>query len=420
MNQPLINISRKQALLFALFFVLYEFLTYIANDMIMPGMLQVVDTFHAPISAVASSLTAYLLGGASLQLILGPISDRYGRRPVMIVGACFFCLATTLIACSQSIDQFLLFRLFEGMGLCFIFVIGYATLQEIFEEMDAVRLIAAMTNVSVTAPLLGPLLGVWFLSYLSWRMIFLLIAALALISLWGIWRFMPEPVGQTTRFGHVIHPAPFSFPVILNNYKRLFCNKGFIIGSLAGGLLGLPCVVWIALSPVMIVTRANLSMFEYGLWQLPIFGTFIAGNVCLQYLTHKTTLIKMMGWGSVLAFLSLLLTGILPVCFDRQFIWLVPGLVGYFFGYGLAYAPLNRYILFATPVSKGTAAALMSMIAMCVQALGIEIGNDLYVVFGNVFFGLYCALLGVMYVALVAWLLYLNQRAGRDFGVSRP
>lgn len=134
MPQPLINITRKHAFTYAMFLVLYEFLTYIANDMVMPGMIHVVDSFHGPESAIASSLTAYVLGGASLQLFLGPFSDRYGRRPVMIFGAFFFFLCTLFIACSNSIDQFLVARFFQGMGLCFICVVGYATLQEIFQK----------------------------------------------------------------------------------------------------------------------------------------------------------------------------------------------------------------------------------------------------------------------------------------------
>ena len=156
MSQPLINITRKHAYMFAFYLVVYEFLTYIANDMIMPGMINVVASFHGPESAIASSLTAYVLGGASLQLFLGPISDRYGRRPVMLFGAGFFFLCTVFIACSNSIDQFLAARFFQGMGLCFIVVIGYSALQEIFAEMDAIRLISIMANVSITAPLLAP------------------------------------------------------------------------------------------------------------------------------------------------------------------------------------------------------------------------------------------------------------------------
>ena len=69
MPQPLIHITRKSAFIFAGFLVLYEFLTYVANDMIMPGMVPVVRAFHAPESAIATSFTAYVLGGASLQTV---------------------------------------------------------------------------------------------------------------------------------------------------------------------------------------------------------------------------------------------------------------------------------------------------------------------------------------------------------------
>src|SRR5215207_10003610 len=106
MGQPLIAITRKQATFFAAFFVLYEFLTYIANDMIMPGMVQVVATFKSSDSAIPTSLTAFILGGASLQLFLGPLSDRYGRRPIMLIGAAFFFLCTLFISFSYSIQQF--------------------------------------------------------------------------------------------------------------------------------------------------------------------------------------------------------------------------------------------------------------------------------------------------------------------------
>src|SRR3990167_7876094 len=221
MAEPLIDITRKHALIFATFLVLYEFLTYIANDMIMPGMLAVVHSFHGPESAVATSLTAYILGGASLQLFLGPISDRYGRRPVMIVGALFFFVCTLIIACSNSIDQFLMARFFQGMGLCFIGVVGYATLQEIFDEMDAIRLIAVMANVSTIAPLIGPLVGAIFILYFDWRTLFVIIGAFSLVALWGLWQFMPESVGQIKRDGQQIKQVSLSPRVILTNYKNL-------------------------------------------------------------------------------------------------------------------------------------------------------------------------------------------------------
>lgn len=398
MSLPLINITKKHAVCFAVFLVLYEFLTYIANDMIMPAMIQVTESFHASESSIATSLTAYILGGASLQLFLGPLSDRYGRRPVMITGACFFLMCTFFIACSHTIDQFLVARFFQGMGLCFIGVIGYATLQEIFSEMEAVRLISIMSNVSILAPLIGPLLGAVFIHYFSWRFIFVIIGVFAFVALWGLWRFMPEPVGQLKRDGERINIVSLAPRVIALNYKRLLSNRSFMLTSVALGLLSMPCVAWIGLAPVILVMDAKLTMMQYGVWQLPVFGACILGNLVLQKMTHYVT-IRQLSWvGSGIAVLGLVMMFVLPNCVDDNFVWLMPGLILYFFGYGIVGAPLNRFALFVTTVSKGTTSALISLFTMVIQGVGVQLANVLYVSHSNRLFGLLCALIGVLYI----------------------
>ncbi|OGV47616.1 MAG: multidrug transporter [Legionellales bacterium RIFCSPHIGHO2_12_FULL_42_9] len=414
MAQPLINITHKHALGFAAFLVLYEFLTYIANDMIMPGMLEVVHSFHGPESAVATSLTAYILGGASLQLFLGPISDRYGRRPVMLFGAAFFFLCTLIIACSNSIDQFLMARFFQGMGLCFIGVVGYATLQEIFDEMDAIRLIAVMANVSTIAPLIGPLVGAIFILYFDWRTLFVIIGAFSLVALWGLWQFMPESVGQIKRDGQQIKQVSLSPRVILTNYKNLLVNMPFMLSSLALGIINVPCIIWIALAPVILVSDAKLTIIEYALWQIPVFGALILGTLFLQHLTHRGTVKKITLIGSVFTVVGLILTAILPYAINGYFVWLMPGLIVYFFGLGVTAAPLNRFILFSTPVGKGTTSALMSMFTMCIIALGIETANVLYESHNNRIFGLYCAIIGVVYFVFLGAAFALAPKTDND------
>lgn len=398
---PLINISHKQATSYAMFLVLYEFVTYIANDMIMPGMVQVVHSFHGPESAIATSLTCYVLGGSSLQIFLGPLSDHFGRRPVMLFGAGFFFLCTILIACASSVEQFLLMRFLQGMGLCFITVVGYATLQEIFAEMDAVRLIAFMANISILAPLLGPLLGAIFVYFFNWRFIFISLGGLALIAFVGLWKFMPETVGQIKNDGKKIEPVSFTLKNFILNYKSLLANPCLLYGSIAIGLLALPCVTWIALAPVMLITQAKLTVIQYSLWQIPLFGSSIAGNWFLQRLTHRDSLKKILFVGSIISLISLILTMLLPFLISNYFIWLMPGLIMYFFGLGMVAAPLNRLILFSTEIAKGTASAFISTITMFIQACGIEIGNLLYKTHNNILFGSYCALIGVVYILLL-------------------
>ncbi len=399
--QPLIAITRRHALIFAVFLVFYEFLTYISNDMIMPGMLQVVKSFNASESAVARSLMLYILGGSTLQIILGPLSDHYGRRPVMIAGGWIFLIFTVLIACSGSINQFLTWRFFEGMGLCFITVVGYATLQEIFEEMEVVRLMAIMANVSILAPLIGPLLGALFVMHWDWRLIFVLISALALVTLWGLWRFMPESVGQTKRDGEVIPRAELSFKEVGKRYVQLFKNSKFMMASVGSGLLGLPCVAWIGLAPVIIVSASGDSLVTYGLWQVPVFLAAILGNVTLHRLTHHFSLKQLMMIGSSTVASGLFVMLALALVFGKNFVWLMPGLVIYFFGIGLTGSPLARFILYSTEVTKGTASALMGLVLMSSQAIGIEIVNHLYASHNNLVFAAYCAGVGVVYMMMM-------------------
>lgn len=401
MPQPLIHITRKQGMLFALFLVLYEFLTYIANDMIMPGMIKVIESFHGDESDIANSLMAYLLGGASLQLILGPLSDRYGRRPVMLCGAVLFLVCTIAIACSQSMGQFMAGRYFQGMGLCFIGVVGYATLQEIFAEMDAIRLISVMASVALVAPLVGPLLGAICIHYMDWRWIFVFVGVLAFVALLGLFRYMPEIIGQEQRSGDVIHHMPLRPSIIMSNYKTLMLNASFMKGSIALGLQLLPCIVWIALSPIILIKEAGLSFIEYGLWQVPIFGACILGNVYLHHMTHSRTLKQLVMMGSWIMSIGLMMMFVMTFALGANYIWLLPGTIIYFFGIGLGGSPLYRWILFSTSVMKGTASALMSMLGMVIQALGLELVNMLYWSHSHIAFSAYCLVVGVIYFFLV-------------------
>lgn len=410
MSEPLISISRRQAITFACFLVFYEFLTYIANDMIMPGMISVVKAFNAPEYMVATSLTVYILGGASLQVLLGPLSDAHGRRPLMLIGSALFVVFTVFIACSNSMNQFLVARFFQGMGLCFIGVIGYATIQEIFEEMDAVRLIAIMANAAILAPLLGPLLGAIVIHYTTWRLIFFVIAGFALLALWGLWKYMPEPIGQVKRDGQIIEKAHFSAKVMFSNYKALFTNPEFCYCALATGFVGIPCIAWIALAPIILIVEANLSVIEYGLWQLPVFGATILGNWFLHKLTYKYKLEQIIGLGGILIIVGLLLAALLPYLFGNDYKMLIPGVVIYFFALSIINAPLNRYCLFVTSVSKGTASAVVSLSVMIIGALGIEVANVFYKTHSNLYFALYCNVVAVITILFIVLTFHIKKR----------
>lgn len=383
----------RQALLFPLCLVLYEFSTYIGNDMIQPGMLTVVAQYQAGVEWVPTSMTAYLAGGMFLQWLLGPLSDRVGRRPVMLWGVVWFivtCLATLL---AQNIEQFTVLRFLQGISLCFIGAVGYAAIQESFEEAVCIKITALMANVALIAPLLGPLVGAAWIHVAPWEMMFVLFAVLAVISFFGLWRAMPE---TATRLGDTL-----SMKALGRDYREVMKNVRFVAGALSIGFVSLPLLAWIAQSPVLIISGEKLSTYEYGLLQVPIFGALIIGNLVLARLTSRRTvraLIIMGGWPIML---GLAVAALATVVSSHAYLWMTAGLSIYAFGIGLANAGLVRLTLFASDMSKGTVSAAMGMLQMLIFTVGIELSKHAWLLGGNGLFSLFNLANGLLWLGLM-------------------
>ncbi|KAA8727074.1 MAG: MFS transporter [Ewingella americana] len=383
----------RRALLFPLCLVLFEFATYIGNDMIQPGMLAVVANFNAGEEWVPTSMTAYLAGGMFLQWLLGPLSDRRGRRPVMLAGVGFFILTCLAILFAQSIEQFMVMRFLQGISLCFIGAVGYAAIQESFEESVCIKITAMMANVALIAPLLGPLAGAALVQFAPWETMFVLFALLAAIAFWGLWKSMPE---TASRLGE-----SFSMKSLWKDYKEVLKNRQFLCGALAIGFASLPLLAWIAQSPVILISGEGLPPFEYGLLQVPIFGALIIGNITLAKLTGKRSVEQLIKLGAGPMVVGLVIAAAATLLSGHAYFWMTAGLSFYAFGIGVANAGLYRLTLFSSTMSKGTVSAAMGMISMAVFTLGIELAKVAYVEGGSGLFNLFNLISGLCWLALV-------------------
>ncbi|EBG9218459.1 MFS transporter [Salmonella enterica] len=370
----------RQALLFPLCLVLYEFSTYIGNDMIQPGMLAVVEQYQASLDWVPTSMTAYLAG---------------------VVWFIVTCLATLL---AKNIEQFTFLRFLQGISLCFIGAVGYAAIQESFEEAVCIKITALMANVALIAPLLGPLVGAAWVHVLPWEGMFILFAALAAIAFFGLQRAMPE---TATRRGETL-----SLKALGRDYRLVIKNRRFVAGALALGFVSLPLLAWIAQSPIIIISGEQLSSYEYGLLQVPVFGALIAGNLVLARLTSRRTvrsLIVMGGWPIVA---GLIIAAAATVVSSHAYLWMTAGLSLYAFGIGLANAGLVRLTLFSSDMSKGTVSAAMGMLQMLIFTVGIEVSKHAWLSGGNGLFSLFNLASGILWLLLM--LVFLKDKRAGD------
>ena len=355
--------------MFPLALVLFEFAVYIGNDLIQPAMLAITQDFGVNATWAPSSMSFYLLGGASVAWLLGPLSDRLGRKKVLLAGVLFFALTCLLILLTRNIEQFLALRFLQGIGLTVISAVGYAAIQENFAERDAIKVMALMANISLLAPLLGPVLGAFLIDYVSWHWGFVAIAALALCSWLGLKKQMPAQQLSVTR-------QPFSY--LFDDFKKVYSNRRFLGLTLALPLVSMPLMLWIALSPIILVDELKLSSVQYGMSQFPVFMGLIAGNIVLikimdRYALGQTVFmgLPIMLLGTAILVLGVIWQSYLVPC-------LLIGMTLVCFGEGTSFSVLYRFALISSDVAKGTVAAAISMLLMLNFFVMLELIRFLY------------------------------------------
>ncbi|MND83895.1 Multidrug transporter MdfA [compost metagenome] len=374
----------RATLMFPLALVLFEFSVYIGNDLVQPAMLAITKEFGVSSSWAPSSMSFYLLGGACVAWLLGPLSDRIGRKKVLLAGVLFFVVCCLLILLTQNIESFLALRFLQGIGLTVISAVGYAAIQETFEERDAIKVMALMANISLLAPLLGPVVGAFLIDHVSWHWGFIGIAFLAFLSWFGLKAKMPD-----TKVS--IPKQPLSY--ILDDFKQVYKNKRFLGMTLALPMVSMPLMLWIALSPVMLVEELGFSSMQYGLAQFPVLGGLILGNIVLIKIIDTLALGQ-----SVLIGLPIMLLGSLVlvagVIWQDYLIWcLIAGMTLLSFGEGISFSVLYRFALMSSEVSKGTVAAAVSMLLMFSFFFIIELVRVLYEQFHLIGYSVSCLVL---------------------------
>jgi MFS transporter, DHA1 family, multidrug resistance protein len=170
-------------------------LTSLSIDMSLPAMPQLQQTFRAGVSSVQLTLSVFLLGFALGQVVCGPVSDRRGRRPVLLAGLGLFALAGLACAASGSLPMLVACRFLQGVGASVGPVIARAVVRDYYDARRGAAVLSQMTQVMIVAPLLAPTLGGYLLVHAGWPAIFVVLGGGGVLLLLACWRYLPETTG---------------------------------------------------------------------------------------------------------------------------------------------------------------------------------------------------------------------------------
>ena len=317
-----------------------------AQTIYIPAIADMARELQVREGAVQSVMAAYLMTYGVSQLIYGPISDRVGRRPVILVGMSIFILATLIALRTSSLPILIAASALQGMGTGVAGVMARTMPRDLFEG-SALRHANSLLNMGIlVSPLLAPLIGGLLDTVWGWRACFAFLLALCVMVTFSMARWMPEtrpPQAPRTR--------------LIASYKTLFSNASFncFLLMLIGGLAGI--AVFEACAGVLMGAVMGLnSMVVSVLFILPIpaafFGAWYAGRQNKRF--------SSLMWQSVM---SCLLAGILmwiPGWFGVMNIWtlLLPAAL-FFFGAGMLFPLATTGAMEPFPFLAGTAGALV-------------------------------------------------------------
>ncbi|MDN0085643.1 Bcr/CflA family multidrug efflux MFS transporter [Crenobacter sp. SG2305] len=245
-------------------------------DMYLPGLPAIAQGLNAPISQIQLTVGGFLAGLCLGMLVYGPLSDRYGRRPVLLSGIALYLVASLACALAHNAEQLIALRVLQAIGGGAGSVMGRTVVRDVFALDEAAQTLSLLHLVTMIAPLLAPILGSWLLLYAGWRALFLVLALFGAACLLVVALFLPES-HPADRRGDLTLMAAF------RAYGRLFADPPSIGYLLANGLTFGAMFAYITGSPFVYIQYFGLSPQRYGY----LFALNTAGIIALTLLNKR-------------------------------------------------------------------------------------------------------------------------------------
>ena len=270
-------VPRQRVLLLTL--TMMSSLGMVASTIYVPSIPAIAGAFETSIARVQLTFVGYLLAFAASMLVLGPLSDRYGRRRTILCGLALSAISSVACAISPSIDFLIAARVVQGIGACAGLVVGRAITREVWGREAAARVIAgraiAATLMQAFAPILGGYLQGWF----GWRCNFVVIGLIASVAMALVTRYVPE--------GRAATAAPSRTGGMLASYRTLIGTRRFLSYAFtaAGSHAGFH--IFAAGAPAVLIVGFGIPPEDYGFYaSLPPMG-FLVGSFLSNRLTRR-------------------------------------------------------------------------------------------------------------------------------------
>ena len=334
----------------------------LGTDIYLPSLPSIAASFGVPDAAAAATLTAFIAGFSIGMVLYGPLSDAYGRRPVLLAGLGLFVVASVACWLAGSIGQLMLMRFLQALGAGAASVLARTIARDAHEPDQASKVLSMVALVTSVGPLLAPLIGGQLLLLGNWRTVFIALTLFGALCLAAAWLRVPETWPREKRANSAVWQ---SFAA----YGQLLCDPAVWGHLLCGGMVFAAMFTYITETPFVYIQYFHISPQHYGLFfGLNVLG-IMAGNLLNTRCVGRFGVLRMISAAS--AFSSVAALFVAFACLTGWGgLWsMVVGLCCVIGVVGLLSANCATDLMSRYPGNAGAAAALFGATQLAFGAL---------------------------------------------------
>jgi DHA1 family bicyclomycin/chloramphenicol resistance-like MFS transporter len=334
----------------------------LSTDMYLPSLPDIARQLGASTAQVQLTISAYLIGFAVGQIFYGPVSDRHGRKPVLLAALALYCAASLVCALSTSIEMLIVARFAQALGGSGGIVLARAIVRDLHSGAKAGRELSLIGSVMALAPVLAPVVGGVLQTGFGWRLVFVTLVAAGLAGASIVWLLLPETLARRAA-------DPVSPTTMLKSYRAVARNPAYLayLGLATTSYAGL--FAWISGASFVLQNLYGLSPFSFGVaFALGSVGYMIGATIAAQ-LVVRFGIDGIVGLGSgTVAIGGLGTVAALALGFTSAFSLVLPVAI-YLAGLGMVLPQAIAGAMTPFPERAGAASAFLGFIQQCAAAL---------------------------------------------------
>lgn len=371
MAAPITRLSKGLILLLAMVSALGP----VAMQILLPGVPIIKDSFQVSTGVAQLTLSLSMAAIALATLAYGPLSDRYGRRPVLILGMSIAVIGSILCIVAPTIELLIAGRVVQAAGGAVGMVVARAIVRDVYDARESASVIATLVMVMVVMPMVSPAVGGELMVRYDWHSVFYLVAFISAVLLAMLWRLLPETLKEPVSFSGVQD--------LLRTYRSLWQDRLFRGYGLCVAFVSVVFFSFISAAPEIMVSVLHRPATEYGYYFIIVPLGFMLGNYITRYYGRRFGIHRMIDYGSRLSIFGITLALVLQgLGFTHPVALFLPVALA-ILGNGITLPNAQAGALNAAPRMAGSASGLtgfmqMGFSAVAAQAVALIFNGTVY------------------------------------------